>query len=145
MHNHLFQLKELYGLSTLPPTVPLPMADPDHDPDPDPDPEPDPDPDPATDEKEQVDENVMAAPPMIPAGTNAPAGGECLICLSERPTTLLLPCTHSLCRPCAIALRASTANARQAQAQAGRRMRSKYVCPVCRSQLRALLSLAPSQ
>lgn len=68
--------------------------------------------------------------------------GDCLICLSEPPTTLLLPCTHSLCRDCAIALRESTWSTRQAQAHAGKRMRKKYACPMCRRAYTALLHLS---
>lgn len=138
MGAHRFQLQELYGLSTLPPPSSAQVAPgPEHE-------RETADAEGGEDEGEElVDPHKLEAATMVvQATTNETSDGECLICLSERPTTLLLPCTHSLCRNCAIALRESTRTTRQAQASAGKQMRKRYTCPLCRRAYTALLDLS---
>ncbi|PWN98507.1 hypothetical protein FA09DRAFT_343144 [Tilletiopsis washingtonensis] len=115
---HRFQLQELYGLSTRPPAVkPAPV------------------------EGEGEDGDGEAAPmPMVDLdGTN---GSECLICLSAPPTTLLLPCTHSLCLECAVQLRESVKAMRETERRRGRTPRRKYNCPACRRAFTSMLHLS---
>lgn len=59
-------------------------------------------------------------------------GSECLICLTDPPTTLLLPCTHGLCLQCAIQLSESVKGIRESERRRGKVPKRKYACPVCR-------------
>lgn len=68
------------------------------------------------------------------------SGSECLICLSDPPTTLLLPCTHGLCLQCAIQLRESVKGIRESERRRGKNPKRKYACPVCRrGELKSIL------
>ncbi|RLN31488.1 hypothetical protein BBJ28_00025769, partial [Nothophytophthora sp. Chile5] len=54
-----------------------------------------------------------------------PEGAECIICLSEPRNTTVLPCRHMcLCSACAETLR-----------------KSSSTCPICRTQVEALLQI----
>ncbi len=111
---HRFQLQELYGLSSKPPPVSVQQE---------------PERDPNTGEAiGTTDEPEMPPIPVFDGST----GSECLICLSDPPTTLLLPCTHGLCLQCAIQLRESVKGIRESERRRGKTPRRKYACPVCR-------------
>ncbi|KAE8213092.1 hypothetical protein CF327_g3340 [Tilletia walkeri] len=77
--------------------------------------------------------------PPLDGGTT---GSECLICLTSPPSTLLLPCTHGLCLECAVQLRESVKNARDAERRRGKVPRRKYACPVCRRAYTSMLHLS---
>jgi len=78
----------------------------------------------------------------MPSAEEGTTGSECLICLTNPPSTLLLPCTHGLCLECAIQLRESVKNARDAERRRGKNPRRKYACPVCRRVYTSLLHLS---
>lgn len=112
---HRFQLQELYGLSSRPPPVRSPEDD----------------------DGEHENENEEGGATQQTAATpvvdfEGSSGGECLICLSSPPTTLLLPCTHGLCLECAVQLRDSVKATREGERRRGKKPRRKYACPVCR-------------
>lgn len=125
---HRFQLQELYGLSTRPPPP----------------------------QQQQLQDNEAIEGPGEEAGAtndatpdiNLPAydnncnATECLICLSNPPTTLLLPCTHGLCLDCAVQLRDTVKSTRESERRRGRRPKRKYACPVCRRVYTSMLHLS---
>lgn len=112
---HRFQLQELYGLSSRPP----PVRSPDDD-----------DGDHEQENEEGGATQQTALTPVV--DFEGSSGGECLICLSSPPTTLLLPCTHGLCLECAVQLRDSVKSTREGERRRGKKPRRKYACPVCR-------------
>ncbi|KAK0527830.1 hypothetical protein OC842_004739 [Tilletia horrida] len=81
-------------------------------------------------------------PAYMPPADEGTTGSECLICLTSPPSTLLLPCTHGLCLECAIQLRESVKNARDAERRRGKTPRRKYACPVCRRAYTSMLHLS---
>ncbi|CAD6902142.1 unnamed protein product [Tilletia controversa] len=83
--------------------------------------------------------STAAYMPPLDSGTT---GSECLICLTSPPSTLLLPCTHGLCLECAVQLRESVKNARDAERRRGKNPRRKYACPVCRRAYTSMLHLS---
>lgn len=71
-----------------------------------------------------------------------PAESECPICFTDPPHTVLLPCTHTVCKDCAIQLREATRkkNEKVATSRSNRKKKwASYTCPVCRQ--RTLCSL----
>ncbi|CEH14475.1 hypothetical protein PSEUBRA_SCAF9g01292 [Ceraceosorus bombacis] len=119
---HRFQLQELYGLSRRPPPVrPAP---------------------PEAGEGEDGEATAGSVPPPPPMDLDGSNGSECIICLSAPPTTLLLPCTHSLCLECAVQLRESVKAMRETERRRGRTPRRKYNCPACRRAFTSMLHLS---
>ncbi|KAK0547600.1 hypothetical protein OC846_004794 [Tilletia horrida] len=86
--------------------------------------------------------STTTSQPFLPTADEGTTGSECLICLTSPPSTLLLPCTHGLCLECAIQLRESVKNARDAERRRGKMPRRKYACPVCRRAYTSMLHLS---
>jgi hypothetical protein len=122
---HRFQLQELYGLSSRPPP---PDQEEHHGLE-------------ATEGADGV-EGEATTPAVDLTHMQDGNAGECLICLSSPPTTLLLPCTHGLCLECAVQLRESVKAVRQTERRRGRRPKRKYACPVCRRAYTNMLYLS---
>lgn len=60
---------------------------------------------------------------------------ECPICFTDPPHTVLLPCTHALCKDCALQLREASRkkNEKTANSRSNRKKKwASYTCPVCR-------------
>ncbi|KDN52473.1 hypothetical protein K437DRAFT_7032 [Tilletiaria anomala UBC 951] len=124
-----FQLQELYGLSSKPPPVSVQNTDNAEHPE-----------DAAGNGEAGIVED--AGTPLVAADLDVSNGSECLICLSDPPTTLLLPCTHGLCLQCAIQLRESVKGIRDSERRRGKPPKRKYACPVCRRVYTSMLHIS---
>ncbi|WFD06372.1 hypothetical protein MVES1_001717 [Malassezia vespertilionis] len=67
---------------------------------------------------------------------------ECPICMTLAPNTILLPCTHALCRKCAERVIESVQKSRIHEMNLGRAPRMRYACPICRGEIQTMLALA---
>ena len=74
--------------------------------------------------------------------TGSGDGDDCPICISQPPTTLILPCTHALCLECAVHVRDSVEKRRMNERQHGRAPRVQYACPICRGPIKSMLALS---
>ncbi|WFD33401.1 hypothetical protein MCUN1_000214 [Malassezia cuniculi] len=67
---------------------------------------------------------------------------DCPICISQPPSTLILPCTHALCLECAVHVRDSVEKRRMHEREHGRAPKVQYACPICRGPIKAMLALS---